>query len=316
MSTKPKSAPRLGRGLSSLINVSELPIEAEIGLPAPVPGSPSPHLHTPPSGPQEIPLGAISANPHQPRREMNQPGIQALAASIRSTGLVQPIIVRRLPGPPANEPKYQLIAGERRWRAAQAANLQTIPAIFREVDSFAQAQMALIENIQREDLNPVDRAQAYRTLMDQLGLTQAELATRLGEERSTIANYLRLLDLSPFVIEMVRANHLSLGHGKLLAGVTDPKRQQELAQLALSQELSVRNLERIIETPANEPKPATPAREPSPHIRDLEKTITSTLGMRVQLRAGGQKGKGKLVIHYANLDQFDLLLERLGVKAE
>jgi ParB family chromosome partitioning protein len=270
-----------------------------------------------PAGPQEISLNAITPNPHQPRREMNEPSIQALAASIKSTGLVQPIIVRRLPGSPATEPKYQLIAGERRWRAAKAANLQTIPAIVREVDSFAQAQMALVENIQREDLNPIDRAQAYRTLMDQLGITQAELATRLGEERSTIANYLRLLDLSPFVIEMVRANHLSLGHGKLLASVTDPARQQELAQLVLAQELSVRNLERIIEAPSTEPKPAAaPSKEPSAHIRDLEKTITSSLGMRVQLRAGGQKGKGRLVIYYANLDQFDQLLERLGVKAE
>jgi ParB family chromosome partitioning protein len=262
---------------------------------------------------QEIPLAAISANPHQPRRQWDEASIQALAASIKSTGLVQPIVVRRLADSPADAPCYQLIAGERRWRAAKAANLASIPAIVREVDSFAQAQMALIENIQREDLNPIDRAQAYRTLMDQLGLTQAELSGRLGEERSSVANYLRLLELTPVVQDFIRGGKLTLGHAKILAGVTDPARQDELAKMAVSQDLSVRNLERAM---AGGSKPPATSAEPSPHIRDLEKTITSALGMRVQLRAGGQKGKGRLVIHYANLDQFDSLLERLRVKPE
>jgi ParB family chromosome partitioning protein len=312
MSAKSKSPPRLGRGLSSLINVSELPVEAEL-RPAPAtPQTPAP-AQVVSTGPQEIPLAAISPNPHQPRRQWDDGSIQALAASLKSTGLVQPIIVRRLPDSPAESPQYQLIAGERRWRAAKAANLATIPAIVRDVDSFAQAQMALIENIQREDLNPIDRAQAYRTLMDKLALTQAELAGRLGEERSTVANFLRLLDLAPSVQEFIRAGQLSLGHAKVLAGVTDPARQAELAKAAVNQELSVRNLERAV---AGSLKPPAQSFEPSPHIRDLEKTITSALGMRVQVRAGGQKGKGKLVIHYATLDQFDGLLERLGIKPD
>ena len=316
MSTKSKPAPRLGRGLSSLINVSDLPVEAELQPPAAIPISSSPRVDFAarvPTVPAEISLDAISANPHQPRRQWDEASIQALATSIKSTGLVQPIIVRRLPDSPADAPQYQLIAGERRWRAAKAANLSSIPAIVREVDSFAQAQMALIENIQREDLNPVDRAQAYRTLMDQLGLTQAELSSRLGEERSSIANYLRLLDLTPGVQEFIRTGKLSLGHAKILAGVSDPARQEELAKTAVSQDLSVRNLERVV---TSAPKPPAPTTEPSAHIRDLEKTITSALGMRAQLRAGGQKGKGRLVIHYANLDQFDGLLERLGIKPD
>jgi ParB family chromosome partitioning protein len=216
--------------------------------------------------------------------------------------------------PAGGEGTYQLIAGERRLRAAKLAGLATLPAIIREVDPFKQAQMALIENVQREDLNPIDRAQAYRSLIEQLGLTQAELASRLGEERSTVANYLRLLDLSEPVREMVRAGNLSLGHAKILAGISDPQQQQELAERVVGQELSVRNLERILTEPVAAPKSA-PA-EPSPHIRDLEGTLSSQLGLRVQVRSGAAKGKGRVVIHYGSLDQFDQLLERLGVKAE
>src|SRR4029434_6962211 len=140
------------------------------------------------------------------RSRMNEASIAELAASLKSTGLVQPIIVRQHNG------GYQLIAGERRLRAAKLAGLKTLPAIVREVDNFTQAQMALVENIQREDLNPIDRAQSYRALMDQLGLTQAELAGRLGEERSSVANYLRLLELAEPVRDLVRDGKLSMGH--------------------------------------------------------------------------------------------------------
>ncbi len=209
MSTKQKS--RLGRGLSSLISVSDLPVEAEVGaVSAPPPeressgreataaaaAAASPRKFQP--GAMDISVDAIAPNPHQPRRRMNEASIAELAASLKSTGLVQPIIVRQHNG------GYQLIAGERRLRAAKLAGITTLPAIVRDVDSFTQAQMALVENIQREDLNPIDRAQSYRALMDQLGLTQAELAARLGEDRSSIANYLRLLDLTEPVRELVR----------------------------------------------------------------------------------------------------------------
>jgi ParB family chromosome partitioning protein len=309
MSQKAKSTPRLGRGLSSLISVAELPVEAEVVRPTVLQPVASAGVT-----PQEIAVASITPNPHQPRRQWDEGSLGSLAASIKSTGLVQPVIVRKVQDSPA---QYQLVAGERRWRAAQVAGLQAIPAIVREVDAYAQAQMALIENIQREDLNPVDRAQAYRALMDQLGLTQAELALRLGEERSTIANYLRILELPPAVQDLVRGGGVTLGHAKLLAGMTDPARQEELARLVATEGLSVRNLERMVEFASPNPKVAPPpAPAQSAHIKDLEKTITSALGMRVQVRAGGQKGKGRLVIHYANLDQFDALLERLGVRPE
>jgi ParB family chromosome partitioning protein len=313
MSVPPKSKPRLGRGLSSLISMAELPVEADISNP-PAESVSQVSATVTPASQSEISTDLIDPNPHQPRKQFDEAAILSLAASIKSSGLVQPIIVR-LAGGALPTGRYELIAGERRLRAAKAAGLATIPVLIREVDSFKQAQMALVENIQREDLNPIDRARAYRALIEQLGLTQAELATRIGEDRSSIANYTRLLDLTEPVQDLVRDGKLSMGHAKILAGVTDPIHQQELAERIAGEGLSVRNLERILEQvqpPATKP----PAAEPSAHIRDLERNIASQLGLRVQLRSAAQKGKGRLVIHYASLDQFDQLLERLGCKAE
>jgi ParB family transcriptional regulator, chromosome partitioning protein len=313
-----KNKPRLGRGLSSLISVSDLPVEAEIPpvrLDQPAPAIPSPTESVEgqlaePMGvrPLEIPVDQIVPNPHQPRREMNDASLAELAASLKSTGLIQPIVVRK------SETGYQLIAGERRLRASKLAGLKTIPAIIREVDGFTQAQMALVENIQREDLNPIDRANAYRTLISQLGLTQVELATRLGEDRSVIGHFVRLLDMAEPVRELVRIGKLSLGHAKLLARVEDLLEQQRLAELCVTQDLSVRNLERML---AGQETQAAPTRAPSvsAHLLDLEKSIARQLGMRVQVRSN-KKGKGKMVIHYANLDQFDDLIKRMGVKIE
>jgi ParB family chromosome partitioning protein len=211
--------------------------------------------------------------------------------------------------------RFQLIAGERRLRAAKLAGLSTIPAIIRDIDAFSQAQLALVENIHREDLNVMDRAAAYRALMDQLGLTQAELAQRLGEDRSSIANYLRLLDLAEPVRQLVRQGKLSLGHAKVLAGVSDILEQERLASTVVSQELSVRNLERMVQNPAAPPPPRV-ASESSAHIQELEKSFSRQLGMRVQIRTVAKKGKGRLVIHYASLDQFDQLQSRLGIRSE
>lgn len=346
--TQQKNRPRLGRGLSSLISISDLPVETEVPVTPedrPMPGArqaasdvqstPQEGRSTVPAAQVELvapsaatdlspdldtietkkqaqfalPIHDISPNPHQPRKTINDASIAELAASIKSTGLIQPVLVRK------TDTGYQLIAGERRWRAAKLAGLIEIPALVRDVDSFTQAQMALIENIQREDLNPIERAAGYRSLMDQLGLTQSELAGRLGEDRSSIANFLRLLDLSEPVKAKVRDGTLSTGHAKLLAGVTDILEQQRLAELVVGQGLSVRNLERLLQdgvAPAAA-KPAT--KGVTPHIADLEKSIARTLGMRVQVRSGN-KGKGRLVIHYSSLDQFDELMSKLGVPME
>jgi ParB family transcriptional regulator, chromosome partitioning protein len=312
MSTATKNRPRLGRGLSSLISISNLPVESEVvpGNAAPTPTS-SPKNAAPASAsgtPLLIPIDSIRPNPHQPRRTINDASIAELAASMKSSGIIQPLVVRR------TNDGFELIAGQRRWRAAKLAGMTEVPAFARDVDSYAQAQMALVENIQREDLNPIERAQAYRALMDQLGLTQAELATRMGEDRSSIANYLRLLDLTESVRTMVRDGRLSLGHAKLLAGVPDILEQQRLAEVVISQGLSVRNLEGMLQSESN----GKPLRKPptvSPHLADLEKSLARQLGLRVQVRSGA-KGRGRLILHYSSLDQFDELLQKLGARAE
>ena len=309
-----KTKPRLGRGLSSLLSM-DVPEQAAAPIPA-IPSPAAPAVAVPATAPAaptsgsvlELKLDQVVPNPHQPRRAMNEATIMELAASIRSTGLIQPIVVR-----PAGD-RYELIAGERRWRAAKAAGLETVRAIIRESSAFEQAQMALIENIQRENLNPIDRALAYKSLMTQLGLTQAELASRLGEERSSIANYLRLLDLQPAIQTMVANGELSLGHAKVLAGVSDPADQERLAKIVVGQSLSVRNLERQIQQGSG--ASSAPARAVPPaaaHYQELEKNLSRGLGLRVQLRPAAKKGKGRLILHYGSLDQFDQLVNKLGV---
>ena len=298
------SKSRLGRGLNALLSSSELPVESEVASPSPA----AQPLAATSVTPSELPVDQIKPNPHQPRRQFNEAALSELAASLKSNGLIQPVIVRK------SSDGYQLVAGERRLRAAKLAGLTTIPGIIREVDAFAQAQLALVENIQREDLNPMDRASAYKALMQQLGLTQAELSTRLGEDRSTIANFLRLNDLAEPVKGLVRDLKLSPGHAKLLASVPDVLEQERLANLCVSQDLSVRNLERLVQHPSAPPAPkATEA--VSPHIQELEKTFARQLGMRVQIRTTS-KSKGRIIIHYASLDQFDQLQEKLGVESE
>lgn len=307
--------PRLGRGLSSLISVSEVPVERT----APAGGSSAPPAAAPvgPAGASvlDLDVSQVAPNPHQPRRTMNDATLAELAASIKATGVIQPVVVRR-----ASDGQFQLIAGERRLRAAKLAGLKTIPAIVKEVDSFTQAQMALIENIQREDLNPIDRALGYRTLITQLGLTQHELAGRLGEDRGTVAHYLRLLDLHESVQQMVRDGRLPLGQAKLLAGVSDPAEQQRLANMAVTQNLSVRNLERLIDgspTGGRKVNRDKVAAGNSMHLASVEQSIARQIGMRVQIRAAPKsRGRGRIVIHYASLDQFDDLMTRLNVKLD
>lgn len=262
-------------------------------------------------GPAELPVEQIRPNPHQPRRQFNEASLAALADSMKAAGVIQPVVVRQVGD------GYELIAGERRLRAAKRAGLATIPALVRETDAITQAQLALIENIQREDLNPIDRAEGYRVLIEQLGLTQSELAVRLGEDRSTISNFLRLLELHDDVRRLIHDGRLTVGHAKVLMTLANPEDQARLADLAVKQELSVRNLERIVSRgPSAVPaRPTPPTR--SAHIQDLEKSLARELGMRVNVRAHPRsKGKGKLVIHYASLDQFDTLLSRLGVNVE
>lgn len=308
--------PRLGRGLRSLISV-DIPNDDTPALPSEVPSvltdqgndAKAPPAAELPIGQRviELALGQVRPNPHQPRRDFDESALKELAASLKTNGVIQPIVVRQLAD------GFELIAGERRLRAAKLAGLSTVPAIVKEVDGLTQAQWALVENIQRESLNAIDRAEAYRTLLSQLVLSHAELAHRLGEDRTTITNHLRLLDLAAPVRNLIRQGQLSLGHAKVLAGVADVMKQDLLAKEVVEKGLSVRALEGIIQSTGNA-GPAKPAKAGStPHIRNLEKSISGQLGMRVNVRSKSNN-KGSLVINYTSLDQFDDLMNRLGVK--
>lgn len=316
---KGASKSRLGRGLSSLIKVSvpqeevAAPAVAESVRPAAAPVMKE--VVTVSDGkPVEVVAEMIRVNPHQPRKTFPEALLKELAESIKANGVIQPLVVKKL-----GEGGYELVAGERRLRASKLAGLKTVPCVVKEVDALTQAQMALVENIQREDLNPLERAEGYRTLMAQLGLTQHELAGRMGEERSTIANHLRLLDLAEPVKKMLKEGVISFGHAKLIASMPDVLEQEKLAKLVVLQGLSVRNLEkimagRITAPPAQaEPDSAKAGREL--HYQELEKSIARQIGFKVKL-AGGKKGSGKITIQYANLDQFDQLMQRLRVDVD
>ena len=296
-----KNKSRLGRGLSSLLSVPELPdADAPPGPTAPLPSgelTDGQMFH--------VELSRVSVNPHQPRRHFDEAALVGLADSLRQSGLIQPIVVR------THGDAYQLVAGERRWRAAKLAGLSHVPALLRQADATQQAELALVENIHRADLNPIERAAAYQRLQEQLRLTQEQLATRLGEDRSTIANHVRLLDLCEPARKLIAAGQLSLGHAKVLAGVHDLLVQQRLAERAAAEQLPVRQLERLIQLKRAES--LTPA-APSAHISDLEKRLSRDLQMRVQVRQAKKQGHGQLVIHYGSLDQFDDLVQRLGLQ--
>ena len=235
-----------------------------------------------------VELARVKANPFQPRRTFEPVALAQLAESLKVSGLIQPIVIRRV------GEDFELVAGERRLRAARLAGLSTLPAIVRTVDSTQQAQLALIENIHREDLNPIERAAAYRQLLDQDHLTQEQLAERLGEDRSTIANFVRLLELAEPVQQALSDALLSLGHAKILAGVKVATEQQRLSALVIRDQLSVRALESLVSaTPKT--VSAEPKKSASAHISDLEKRLSRTLEMRVEIRQAKRAGKDDLL---------------------
>ena len=309
-----KKKSRLGRGLNSLMGFSTSdaaagtlesgPVMAEVGDGGAIHAA-GVEAAIPRGTPAALPIESVIPNPRQPRRTFDDVSLVELAESIKVNGVIQPIVVR------AVGDHYELIAGERRLRASKLAGLETIPAFIRAADELEQAQLALVENVQREDLNAIDRAAAYHTLIHELGLTQAELSSRLGENGSVISNHLRLLELPLDVRELIKEGAISLGHAKVLAGVKDPAEQSRLAKLIVGQSLSVRNLERVIAAPAEAGTRESGA-APSAHLRSVELALTRQIGLRVQLKTGAAKSKGKLVIHYKSLDEFDSLVSRLG----
>lgn len=255
---------------------------------------------------------ALKPNPRQPRKDFSEASLQSLAESIRRAGIMQPIAVREV-----STGEYEIIAGERRWRASKLVGLAKIPCIVRDLDDQTAAEWALVENVQREDLNPIERSEALRRLIEEFGLTHQELGERLSLDRASVSNLLRLGDLDPFCLDAVRRGRISQGHAKALLAIEDVRLRQTLAGASMAGDWSVRELERRVRHAVQqtqlspESAVAAPSR-PSAHLADLERRLGDFLGSRVQIQLGRKKGTGRLVVEFFTLDQFDGLLARLG----
>ena len=251
---------------------------------------------------REVPIDLIQRGRFQPRRDMDPAALQELADSIRQQGVMQPVVVR-----PIAEGRFELIAGERRWRATQMAELDRIPAINRDVPDDAASAMALIENIQRENLNPIEEAFALQRLQDEFGLTQAQVAEAVGKSRTTITNLLRLISLSEDVRVMLEHGDLEMGHGRAMLTL-QPEQQMQVAKQVVAKSLSVRQTEALVRRVQQEAPGRKKAKgEVDPNIRALQDDLAERLGARVSIDHG-QRGKGKLVIEYTSLDELDGIL--------
>ncbi|HEY6942854.1 ParB/RepB/Spo0J family partition protein [Dokdonella sp.] len=250
-------------------------------------------------------IHAIQPGRYQPRHHFDAEPLEELAASIRAQGLIQPVVVRAI-GPD----RYELIAGERRWRAAQQAGLGEIPALVKAVPDQAVVAMALIENIQREDLSPLEEAQALSRLIDEFGLTHQQAAEAVGRSRAAVSNLLRLLELPAEIKRLLDERELEMGHARALATLAEA-RAVALAHTAVEQRWSVRELEDAVRRVGGDAtKPAKPTAKPDPNIAALERDLAEKLATRVRV-AHARNGRGKLVIHYHSLDELDGILERI-----
>ena len=259
-----------------------------------------------------ISLELLQRGQYQPRIDMRQDTLEDLAASIRSQGVVQPIVVRPI-GKAGPSQRYEIVAGERRWRAAQMAELAEIPAVIREVEDEDAIAMALIENIQRENLNSLEEARALDRLIREFKLTHAEAATAVGRSRASVSNLLRLQELSDKVKPMLEERQLDMGHARALLAITDPVQQHDAARQVVRQGLSVRDTERLVkrmlESRAGKKKSKTPA-SGNGDIRRLEIEVSEKLGAKVRVEHGRQ-GSGKIVIPYNSLDELDGILKHI-----
>jgi len=289
--TEPTRKPRpgLGRGLSSLLgdNIPEAPITG----PSEGPGA---------GGLRMLPVSALVPHPDQPRRYFDESALEDLALSIQSRGLIQPIVVRPMGH------NYQIVAGERRWRAAQRARLHEVPVIVRELDDAETMEIALVENIQRQDLNAIEEAEAYQRLIGEFGHTQEALGKLVHKSRSHVANLLRLLDLPAGIREMVVTGAIEMGHARALIGAPDAER---LARQVADKGLSVRETEKLARSAKPASKRKSEAAERDPDIAALERHLGDVLGLNIRI-AHGAKG-GALTLNYSTLDQLDMICQRL-----
>ncbi len=325
---KKKNRSKLGRGLSALVDQSSIgPIQVAPELNASqianITAEITPAQH---QGERvlEIDVTHVGANPHQPRRVFDENALEELAQSIAEHGLMQPIVVRVVHTDDAE--RYELIAGERRWRATCRTGQSTIRAIVLDVDDLQSAQLALIENIQREDLNPIERAHGFVLLSERFGMTQDQIATKVGISRSSVANFLRLIELDDEIQTMIVAGELGMGHGKVLLSCKESEHRLELARQARNGEWTVRILEKAISN-CNVDSDAQSKINHSPqggiesttHTRmesvlsDLEKRLGDRLGTHVKLKTDQTGTKGSITIEFYDLDHFDGLMNKLGI---
>ena len=281
----------LGRGIKTLL-------PEDIGL----------STARPSVGLLEIPVDEIARKPRQPRRSMDERALAELSDSIRQRGVIQPVVVRR------TETGYELVAGERRFLACKKAGYNRIPAVIKEAGEEDSIELALIENLQREDLNSVDEARAYRTLMSEFSLTQDELAMKVGKDRSSVANCLRVLKLSDTILDMIRSGAISSGHGRALLSLEEPGEQLSIARKAAAKGLSVRETEALVNRLIRRRRKTGYGRTRPPEIVDLEDRLRNFLATSVRISWRGRKGK--IEIDYYSNEELERILEQIGVLAQ
>ena len=296
----------LGRGLGALIrepdpapaveNLNSAPVATAAGAAA----APAREVH----GPQEIDIDQIDPSPYQPRTRFREEALEELSRSIQASGIIQPVVVRAIGN------RFQLIAGERRWRAAQRAGLNRVSSIVRQVSDELALEMTLVENIQREDLNPVEAARAFERLMDEFQLTQESVAERTGKDRTTVANAIRLLRLEPTIQDWIEEGKLSAGHGRALLAVIDPQLRMRYAQRASRGGLTVRQIERLASRHARGRKEKNEAHM-DPNVREALDELQRHLGTKIFLRERTRLRPGQLVLEYYEEAQLMGLYERL-----
>ncbi|MEM8835822.1 MAG: ParB/RepB/Spo0J family partition protein [Planctomycetota bacterium] len=307
MARKP-TRPRLGRGLASLM---QEPVEVQIpdqhtNISSPVGARGGSVPADGDSGLCRIALADIVPNPFQPRTDFDAEALDALASSIAQSGIMQPIAVR-----PKAGGAYELVAGERRWRAAKKAGLTEVPALVADLDDQASATWALTENVQRSDLNPVDRAQALRRLNERFGLTHTQIGEQVGLDRSSIANLIRLTELEDPILDLLRAGSLSPGHGKALLALPRGEARRALADRAAREGWSVRQIEKAASTQGEPAKaPIKPAQSSPPDHGEVERQLGEFLGTKVRIRAQAGGKKGRIEVSFFDLDHFDDLMRR------
>ena len=308
---KKEKQKHLGRGLESLLGpiTSVRQAYANLRLPEQIKDDNFPPDKELKESLAEISIASISPNPYQARTVWDQQELEELSESIKANGVIQPIIVR-----PAAE-GFEIIAGERRYRAAKLASLTKIPALVRRATDQQLLELALIENIHRADLNPIERAKCYQNYIKTFAITQAEAAQRLGEDRSVIANYLRILDLPEAIKQMLARRSITMGHARAILALPTDELRRKLANRAMAGRLSVREVERLVRRYLTGKKQEDTKNEKPSHIIDLEKKLSLQLGTNVVIETRRNGQRGKIIIQFHNLDEFDRIAEKMGIES-